>query len=299
MSTTVVVVTYNSERTLARCLESVLDDPAIEVLVVDNGSTDCTLSLVRDRFSSARLLELDENRGFGAANNRAERVARGERLLLLNPDAWLDPGALPLLEATLDASPGLAAVAPQLRYPDGRLQCTWYPETGVLGEAIQRWRNLLSGRWAHGWLEPAARLIVGPGWLTAACLLLRREAFRQAGGFDEDFFLYFEDVDLCRRLSQLGWRLAKEPAAGAVHVVSVGMRSEEESESISRAALEYRRSQLRYYRKHRPPWEWRFLRRLLTRRCVASGVAPGLREGLRAALREDLAASSEESERTP
>jgi GT2 family glycosyltransferase len=292
VSITALIVSFNSVATLGRCLESVLAGPPVEVVVVDGGSTDGSVALVRERFPQARLLELEQNVGFGAANNCGARLARGDQLLLLNPDAWLDPGALATLSARLAGSPRLAAVAPQLRYPDGTLQYTWVPEAGVLGEAIQRWRNRRSGAWAHTSLERLLRALVGPGWLSAACLLVRRAAFDQVGGFDERFFLYFEDVDLCRRLARAGWRLAKEPAAGAVHVGSVGLREEQRAGTPGRAALEYRRSQLRYYRKHRPAWEVRVVRRRLARRFGAPGVAPALREGVLAALREDEAATA-------
>lgn len=287
MSTTALIVNYNGERWIDRCLNSVPVSPELEVIVVDNDSTDGSLELVRERHPEVRILPLGENLGFGAANNRGEELARGERLLLLNPDAWLDPGALGALQEALDRSGRLGAVAPRLRDESDRPEFSWYPECGVLGEAIQIWRNGRSAPWVHGALESVLRLLTGPGWLTAACLLVRREAFRQVGGFDEDYFLYFEDVDLCRRMTRAGWSLAKEDRAGAVHVGSVGLREERRRGAPGRAALEYRISQLRYYRKHRPRWEVAVLRRRLERRFGGVDAPAGLREGVVEALERD------------
>ena len=287
MSTTVLVVNFNGERWLDRCLSSLPSAPEVEVVVIDNGSTDGSLELVRARHPGVRILELGENLGFGAANNRGEQLAQGEQLLLLNPDAWLEADALGLLEQALVRSPRLAAVAPRLSDPEGRPQFTWHPECGVVGETIQRWRNRRPAAATSGPLPMLLRALHGPGWLTAACLLVRREAFREVGGFDEGFFLYFEDVDLCRRLTRNGWRLAVDERAAAVHVGSVCLRSEADGGSPGRAALEYRISQLRYYRKHRARWEVALLRRRLARRFCGPDAAPILREGLRAALRRD------------
>ncbi|RMH23582.1 MAG: glycosyltransferase family 2 protein [Acidobacteria bacterium] len=251
----VLIVSHQSRRHLERCLRSLPPvGDGLEVIVADNASSDGSAELARRVLPAATVLELGENAGFGAANNRAAAAARGDRLLLLNPDAELEPGCLERLAAALDADPRLGLVAPQLRYPDGRRQFVWAPETGVLGEALQMVRNPFEDRaWNHRLVPPLLRLLTGPGWFTAACVLLRRSAFDAAGGFDESFFLYFEDVDLCRRLRRAGWRLRLVPEARARHVkgaISGGTAYQ----------LGYRRSQLRYYRKHRPAWEYRLLR---------------------------------------
>ena len=258
----VLIVNHQGREHLQHCLERLAAEAGSygEIVVVDNASSDGSVELVRESFPACRLLALEENIGFGAANNRAAAAARGDRLLLLNSDAWLQPGALPRLAAALDTEPRLALAAPRLLYPDGRPQFAWAPETGVLGEAVQMLRNRFEQRpWVHRvpprWLRPLS----GPGWFSAACLLLRRAAFEEIGGFDEGFFLYFEDVDLCRRLRLAGWQLASVDAAVAYHVKG-GSRPGD------RGDIEYRRAQLRYYRKHRPAWENRALRRRMRRK---------------------------------
>jgi len=262
MKVSVVLVNYNGGELLRRPLESlaVYAGPDVEVVVADNASSDGSPEWVEDAFAGVRVLRLGENLGFGAANNRAVAATTGEHVLLLNPDAWLaDAEALPRLVEALDADSRLGLVAPRLRYPDGRWQFEWAPETGVLGEALQQMRNPFEGRWwNHRLLPPLLRVLTGPGWTSAACMLVRRTAFEEVGGFDEGFFLYFEDVDLSRRMRLAGWSMRTVWAARVVHVKGFSRGTESE--------LAYRRSQLRYYRKHRPSWEYRFLWRRLRRK---------------------------------
>ncbi len=258
----ILIVNHDGRDHLRNCLERLAaqDGDYDEIVVVDNASTDDSVAMVESDFPACRLLALPENVGFGAANNRAAAAAGGDQLLLLNSDAWLDDGALPRLSAALDADPRLGLAAPELRYPDGRRQFAWAPATGVVGEAVQMQRNRFESRaWAHRvpprWLRP----VLGPGWFSAACILVRRAAFEAIGGFDEGFFLYFEDVDFSLRLRRAGWSLASVPGAVAHHVKGGSRPS-------GRGELEYRRAQLHYYRKHRPAWENRYLRARMRRK---------------------------------
>jgi len=258
----IVIVNHDGREHLRHCLRSLDPRPQVvgEVIVVDNASSDGSAAMVAEDFAAVRLLALDENAGFGAANNRGAELVPGDDLLLLNSDAWLGDGAPEALAAKLAERPRVAAVVPDLHYPDGRRQFAWAPETGVLGEAVQKLRNRFESQpWVHRlpprWLRP----LLGPGWLSAACVLLRRRAFDQVGGFDENIFMYFEDVDLSRRLRQAGWRLAVVEDAVAYHVKGGSRPSR-------RGEVEYRRAQLYYYKKHRPRWEVRYLRRRLRRK---------------------------------
>ncbi|MEL7059826.1 MAG: glycosyltransferase family 2 protein [Acidobacteriota bacterium] len=256
----ILIVTHQSRDLLASTLERVHSsdgrDPRAlgrELLVVDNASTDGTSAMVRSRFPDVQILEPGVNLGFGAANNLAARHARGDLLLLLNSDAWPRVGTIERLAATLDAQPDAAVACPRLLYANGRPQFHWAPWTGVVGEALQKLRNRVEARrWAH-------RPLPGLGWFTAACLMVRRRAFEQVGGFDERFFLYFEDVDLCRRLADAGWRLLDAPAASAVHLKGA-------SQGGGPGEVAYRRSQLLYYALHRPAWERLWLLRRLRRK---------------------------------
>jgi GT2 family glycosyltransferase len=251
----VVVTSYNAREHLAQCLTKLGEQSATwdEVIVVDNASTDGSPETVEDDFPFCRLLRLPENVGFGTANNRGAALGRGDSLLFLNSDAWLAEGALECLQRRLDDEAALAFVAPRLFYPDGRPQFVWSPETGVVGEALQRLRNRFESLELNHRLVPAMLSpLLGSGWWTAACLLVRRSAFEAVGGFDERFFLYFEDVDLSRRLRRAGWQMATVHEAKAFHVKG--------GSGSPAGEIAYRRSQLLYYSLHRPGWEQAFLR---------------------------------------
>lgn len=247
----VVVVNFNGGATLMSSLArlAAVRSEWHELIVADNGSTDGSLRLVDTEFPEAQILRLGANLGFGTANNRAAAQAEGDYLLLMNSDAWPLPGCIEQLGSTLDHQPEVGLVCPRLSYPDGEPQFHWAPMTSVLGEAIQTVRNRFEFRtWVHHpWRDR--------GWFTAACVMLRKQAFEQVGGFDEGFFLYFEDVDLCLRLRRAGWRLVDEPEVSAVHIKGGSQVG------TSAASLHYRLGQARYYRKHRPAWEQRFMRR--------------------------------------
>jgi N-acetylglucosaminyl-diphospho-decaprenol L-rhamnosyltransferase len=256
----VIVANHNGEEHLARCLGGLGGSRHVtEVLLVDNGSRDGSLDIVKNQFPSVTILDQETNLGFGAANNLAAERARGEALLLLNVDAWFAPQTLDILSARFEADPGLGLVAPRLRYPDGGRQFSWSPARGILGEVLQKLRNPFeASSWAHGRLARACARLAGRTFYTAACVLVRTAAFRAVGGFDTDFFMYFEDVDLCTRLEAAGWRLATEPRAIATHVG--GFRRNTGIDSV------YRPSQLRFYRTRRPAWEAWYMERRLRRR---------------------------------
>ena len=256
----VIIVNHNGVEHIQRCLESLDRQKCeLEVVLVDNDSSDGSLALVQREFPGVRILEHQENLGFAAANNAAAEIVVGEALLLLNVDAWLEEGALDHLVRALDRDPRLALVAPRLVYPGGGLQFNWSPARGVFGEFLQQLRNRFEDRsWAHGRLAWWVGRVVGENWFTAACVLVRSVAFREVGGFDERFFMYFEDVDLCMRLEAAGWRLTEERRAVVRHVGGFARDSGVD-------AL-YRPAQLSYYRLHRPAWEASFIERRMRRR---------------------------------
>ena len=276
MMISAIIANYNGEEYLDRCLGS-LGRPGrrLEVILVDNASSDGSLDLVANRFPGVRVLPQGSNLGFATANNIGAEAALGDALLLLNDDAWLEPGALEQLADRLESDPRAGLVAPRLRYPDGRRQFAWSPARGVLGEVLQRLRNGFEARaWVHGTLARGIGRLTGRNWYTAACVLIRSRAFHEVGGFDTSFFMYFEDVDLCVRLEGAGWRLVQEPRALVTHVGGF-------HRNITVDDL-YRPSQLRYYRVHRPAWEAQLVERRLRRRFgdaeVERWLGPGERE---------------------
>jgi GT2 family glycosyltransferase len=226
---TVAIVSYNVAALLERCISSVyaagpeLDVP-LDLVVVDNASSDDSALRVRTRCPQARLIANPTNVGFGAACNQALASA-GRSILFLNPDAELAPGALRALLDRLGACPRAALVGPRLVFPDGRPQPSRRRHASLAALLVEhtplewrgrRWRVLERLQRAHYAGEPERGAEPVP-WVSGACLLARTEALRQCGGFDPAFFMYFEEVDLSRRLAAHGWETWYEPAATVIH----------------------------------------------------------------------------------
>jgi N-acetylglucosaminyl-diphospho-decaprenol L-rhamnosyltransferase len=232
MHVTVVVVSYNVAALLGPCLESVqrtLDalrfgsSHSGGIVVVDNASCDGSAALVRERFPNATVVENQENAGFGAACNQGLALAR-EAVLFLNPDTEMGEESLLRLLLRLEQTPAAALVGPRLVYPDSRPQPSRrrFPTL----PALLLESTPLEWRWPHWPALRRYRLVgepeaAGPvDWLSGACLLGRTTALRSVGGFDPLFFMYFEEVDLSRRLAARGWETWFEPAAEVTHAHS-------------------------------------------------------------------------------
>ena len=223
---TAVVVSFNVAPLLSRCLESLqaatdhLAEP-VEMVVIDNASTDGSASLVRERFPHARVVVNAENRGFGTACNQGLALA-GDTVLFLNPDTELAPDALRRLLDRLHAEPRAAIVGPRLVYPDGKEQSSRRHFPGLLTLLLENtpleWRlpNLPALR-RYRYEGVPGREAEQVDWLSGACLLARSAALAAVGGFDPRYFMYFEEVDLARRLAAHGWQVWYEPAARVIH----------------------------------------------------------------------------------
>ncbi len=249
-----VVVNFNDRAHLGRCLDAIAQHAAAiphETTVVDNASTDGSADEIAATRSGFTLLRNAENVGFGRAMNRGAAASRGEFLALLNTDMFLRPGALDALVAELDARPSTGVVGPALRTPRGGIQVSFGGRRTFGRELLQKlFLNTLQARSLR-----RRRRRREVEWVSAAFLIVRRAAFEAVGGFDEAFFLYFEDIDLCLRLREAGWKVVYLPAAEAEHV---GGSTTTALPWRSRYA--YRKSQLYFYRKHNGPLS-RFLLR--------------------------------------
>lgn len=221
---TVAVVSYNTRELLARCLAS-LDDPRLDVWVVDNASRDGSAEMVRERFPHVTLEARPDNLGYGRAVNLvAERAQNWDFIAPANADVALRPGALDALLAAADADPGAGALAPRLILETGvtqhSLQAFWSPAQ-ALGYQLRLHR--LSRRWGDAYCIPGHwnpdRARRAP-WALGALLLVRRAAWLAAGGFDPEQWLYAEDVDLAWRLGQAGWAVRYVPQAHVDHAES-------------------------------------------------------------------------------
>ncbi|WP_197489260.1 glycosyltransferase family 2 protein [Planctomyces sp. SH-PL14] len=249
MSISVVIANHNGGPLLAACLDSVRRLlPEAEVLVIDNASDDNSREATRRDFPDVRLVELSENRGFASANNLGCVESRGDILILLNSDAeLLEPGLAACIER-LEREPTLAAVSPRLIGTDGLPQPNCLPGPSM-GRALRRvflWEP------REGSVDPRRAVV----WLPATCLVVRRDALESVGGlFDERFYQYWEDADLCARLIRQGWLLSVCDDSTVLHH---GRASDLGPRSISspQRLLWYAWGRLQWFRKHRTRFEY-------------------------------------------
>jgi N-acetylglucosaminyl-diphospho-decaprenol L-rhamnosyltransferase len=251
----IVIVSFNARDDLAATLASLHDAPPRvphRIVVVDNASTDGAADLVRARFPDVTVIAAGGNLGFARANNIGIRATGGEHVLLLNPDTVVPAGAVDALVARLDADSTIAAVGPRLVDAAGRAELSFGSLYSPWTEAGRKLTLALDARGVglvRGWIDRATRTPREPQWLTGACLLVRRAAGDAVGWFDERYFMYAEDVDLCAALRAAGGRVVFVPDVEVVHLRG---RSGASRPGPTRDA--WRASHLAFYEKHRPAW---------------------------------------------
>jgi N-acetylglucosaminyl-diphospho-decaprenol L-rhamnosyltransferase len=217
----VVVVSYNSRDELRDCVARLAAEPDIAVTVVDNASADGSLESVADL--PLRAIDQGFNAGFAHGCNTGWRAGGAAYVLFLNPDARIEPDALRTLAGVLDGDARIGAVAPRIQDADGSLDRSLrrYPRLrSTFARALFLHRLFPEAPWTDELVRaPGAYAVAGrPDWVSGACILVRRAVLQELGGLDEGFFMYCEDIDLCRRLVDRGWELAYEPSAIVVHV---------------------------------------------------------------------------------
>lgn len=238
--TAVVIVNYQTMLLTRDAVASVLAEPEVkEVVVVDNGSGDGSARYLRDAFldERVRVVESGQNRGFAGGVNLGVGCCRSPLLLVLNSDATLVPGSLATLARVLTAHASTGVAAPAVYRPDGRSL-----EPRAYGRLPTRF-DLVLGK---GWARPRHRQGRSEndlGWVSGVAMLLRKVDFLAVGGFDEGFSMYFEDLDLCRRLGAAGKSIRREPAAGVVHLGGESWRSKREQKR------RFHESKVRYCQK--------------------------------------------------
>ena len=255
----VIIVSYNTKSLLLDCIAKIptssLPKDQIEIIVVDNHSTDGTLPALSSAYPTLKVIKNTVNRGFGGANNQGADVAQGKYLLFLNTDAFLTPAILPTLISYLDSHPRVVAVGPKYLYPDGRFQ----PSAGYFPTLTR----------VMGWMWGLDRLPIlkyffprpyhqeNPNfyqsnqeveWLMGACILLRRRDFAAVSGFDSKIFMYCEEVELFLRLNQkTGMNCIYESSVSITHIGSASTKKSGASRLVQELrGIEY------LYAKHYP-----------------------------------------------
>lgn len=269
---TIVIVNYNGGTHLGRCLDSVTTSaPDAGAIVIDNASSDGSAAIASGR-RRVRLVRNAANVGFGRAVNQAVALADSHVVMLVNPDCELRAGAFEALAAELEAHPECAIVAPRVLNDDGSVQgnVRGHPTlmTGLFGRTTLLTKLFPRSRMAMR--NVAVRDDAGDGearavdWVSGACMLMRRAAFVRVGGFDERYFLYWEDADLCRRLAETGYTTRYVPAATVVHSGGASSRT-----ARLLAIRAFHQSAFLYYSTHvaRGPLQRAIARVLLATRC--------------------------------
>jgi hypothetical protein len=251
-TTDVVIVNFNTRDDTLACLASVFAHPPRDlgdVHVVDNGSNDGSVEAIQAAWPAVKLMPLGRNAGFGAANNVALRRSTASLVLLLNSDTVMPAGAIDTLADRLRAT-GAVAAGPRLVDARGRPEVSFGSMLTPVGELRQAIRGRIAASDAAWARRSTAALLADErevDWVTGACLLLDRRAAAAAGFFDERFFLYEEDVDLCAALRAAGGRILFTPRAEVMH---------RRGRSGAGSTTHYDRSHLAFYEKHAPRWLW-------------------------------------------
>jgi N-acetylglucosaminyl-diphospho-decaprenol L-rhamnosyltransferase len=268
------VVNTNGRDWLLACLAAIeaTHPPGVsyELLVLDNASEDGSAEAVRDAYPAVRLIALEQHAGKATNDSRLLQEARGELCLLLNEDTELREGATRELLDALEGDPRAAAAGAQLLTSEGEpTACAWrLPNAGwaLAGALFMHESYAVQSRGSH---------VRRVGWVQSSAMMVRRAAAEEIGWFDEDFFVYSDETDFCKRLHDAGWRVLFVPQAKAVHHDQLST----DADAMRRRIVEFHRGRELYFRKHRMPvarvlwricWTWAYLARAL-----AATVLPG------------------------
>jgi len=226
MKLSVVIVNWNVKELLAKCLESIFQTSGglgLEVIVVDNASSDDSAGMLKRDFKNVILIENKQNIGFGAANNLGIKICKGEYILILNPDTEIIGEGLRKMVDFMDRNPNAGAVGPRILNSDGSIQMTCarnFPTLSTeffwLTTLIRRFpKNKVIGRYLMSFWDHEEKREVD--CLSGASMMIRKSAAENLKYFDEDYFMYGDDVDLCYRIKKAGWKIWYLPEAEIIH----------------------------------------------------------------------------------
>ena len=257
----ILIVSFNTCAVMRECMESIVTARAnlsLEVIVIDNNSRDDSVEMVEREFPWAKIIRSDTNLGFGNANNKALEAATGRYIVLLNSDAFLQPDSLTLSIAKMEANPGVGLAGGRLVGRDGALQpsARLFPnllrQLIVMSGLASRYpRSRFFGQTDRTWADPMVEAAVD--WVPGAYSIIRRDVLDIMPLFDSEFFLYYEEVDLCYRIRKAGYQVMYWPEIVVTHIggeSSRQVKTLEMSSSGAQLVLWRMRSTLLFYRKH-------------------------------------------------
>lgn len=241
---TISIISHSNRDQILECLDCLERvhgaDPQVEIAVLDNGSDDGSAEAIRQRFPSVRLIEQSYWAGFGSNHNAIIRATRSRYVLVLNDDTLVGPGAVEAMVRTMDADPTIGVLGPRLVYAGGRMQpSAWrYPTPAVCA----LWALTMG---SVGIVQSNGEESRDVDWVSGSAMMIRRSALDDVGGFDETFYMYMEETDLCRRLTKAGYRVVLDPGVRVTHLQWGSTESQPE-----RRTNELWRSRHYYWRKH-------------------------------------------------
>ncbi len=249
MPVSIILVNYNGYEHTRNAVRSITaHTPACEVILVDNNSEGNDVERLQKECPEIVFIRSERNLGFGGANNLGAGRASQKYLFFLNNDTILTSNVPSTLALLLDERQDVAVAGPALLNPDGSLQMSFGYDPTILNEwrmkKLQRLSKENPARFSDN-MKPMMKNGATVDWLTGAALMVRKTVFEELGGFDDSFFMYFEDADLCRRIREKGWKIVFDPSSSLVHVGGASVLSSNQG-----IVVEYRRSQLRYYGRH-------------------------------------------------
>ncbi len=288
----IIIVHYKTRELTLQCLRSIRAfSPAAsyEILLIDSDSKDGIGETVAEEFPQVRFIEVGRNDGFGRANNLGIVNAHGKYLLLLNSDTQIIEPIFDSLVEYMEVHPEVGCLGPQHFDGAGKHQVSYGKFPNLFTEILRKivdFRIALNDSNIRGYLEEYCSTEQDVDWLSGSCLLLRREAMRQVGLLDESFFMYFEDVDLCKRIYDVGWKVVFYPLLRILHYSGQSVK-----ENILAGLVAYRQSQLYFARKHYGRWGDCLVRAMLFLKFGAVGLVSLFKFLIRKAERKDTVAA--------
>lgn len=259
----IVIVSWNVKKLLEAALTSIFanqDNLTLEVFVSDNGSSDGTQAMVKEKFPQVKLIENNANLGFTKANNLAIKQSQGKYVFILNPDTEILPGALTSMFNFMEKHPDCGAVAPKLLNVDKSLQasCRTFPtletqlyttlfldqlfsKSHIFGKHMMTW-------WQHNDVREVDQIM-------GAAMFIRKEVLDQVGIFDEQIIFWYDEVDLCFRIKKAGWKIFLLPAAQMFHYQGSGFRQWKDIKKVLWGAYIWRKSRNYFFKKHYGFWQ--------------------------------------------
>ncbi len=254
MDLSIIIVTYNSKKFIQRCINSLLaslPNLAREIIVVDNASQDGSIDLVRKDFPEIKLISNIRNLGYAKACNQGIKEAKGRYIFILNPDTGLSEGSLEGMIKFMDEHHRYGILGPKLLDKDGKMQfsCRAFPSysTAFFNRYSLLTKIFPKSKYAERYLKTSwpHDSIQETDWVSGAAMLIRKDCLNQIGNFDEDFFMYCEDIDICQRAKKNGWQVFYYPCLAFTHFIGGSIRN-----TSHLTIIWHHRSIWRYYKKY-------------------------------------------------